>query len=60
MQGADSRVTDAAHDAREAAAGTIQEVEEYLTADLSPYTSEEAALQSGHIPSNTADVTASG
>ena len=33
------------------------QVEEYLTADMTPHTYEEAAKQSGHIPSNTADVT---
>lgn len=37
---------------------TINEVEDYLTADLGPHSSAEAAIQRGYIPSNTADVMA--
>ena len=59
VQGAKESVTDAAHDAKNAVAETVESVEDYLTADLSPHTADEAALQSGHIPSNTADVLAS-
>ena len=33
------------------------QVESYLAADLTPHNATEAALQTGHIPSNTADVT---
>ena len=33
------------------------QVENYLAADLTPHNATEAALQTGHIPSNTADVT---
>ena len=61
----------AAHDAKESADAAVrdvqealhrktEEVEDYLTADLSPHTATEAALQTGHIPSNTADVVAHG
>lgn len=37
---------------------TVDEVEDYVTADLRPRTQEAAAFQSGRIPSNTADVLA--
>ena len=35
----------------------LLQVENYLAADLTPHNATEAALQTGHIPSNTADVT---
>ena len=36
----------------------MNEVEDYMTADLRPRSSGAAALQSGYIPSNTQDVLA--
>ena len=42
---------------RELQTALLLQVENYLAADLSPHNATEAALQSGHIPSNTADVT---
>lgn len=36
----------------------LDRAENYLTADLRPATSFDAALSSGHIPSNTQDVLA--
>jgi len=36
----------------------VNEVEDYVTADLRPRSSWDASVQSGYIPSNTADVLA--
>ncbi len=53
-------MVETAQDAKQAVADTAQEVEDYLTANMTPTTTEEAALQAGEIPSNTADLEAIG
>ena len=45
----------AARDVQQGATKMVFEVENYLMADMRPHSAEEAALQSGEIPSNTAD-----
>ena len=46
-RGAEEGAAEAAHSAKRALQEAIEEAEEFLTADLSPHTPEEAALQSG-------------
>lgn len=53
------RISDTADDAENAVRNKLDRAEDYLTADLRPATSFDAALQNGQIPSNTQDVLAS-
>ena len=51
-------VDTAARDTQQGMKKAGDEVQNCLTADMAPHSAEEAALQSGEIPSNTADVMA--
>jgi len=54
-QSAKDSVAGAARSVQDGIKQTTNDVEDFLTADLSPHSAGEAALQSGLIPSNTAD-----